>query len=138
MAKTSIQKSIFWVPKSKQVGTKMGSGAPWVASRVVFSVTTFPRTFPRTFYWQLEPQLGSQNGAKMAKKSIQKSIIVLMPLEIDLWVDYAGFCCQNRAMLATKWDQNPMLTSKVHFSNYHASENPNLFDHFGGHFCGHF
>ena len=35
-----------------------------------------------------------------------------MPLEIDLWVDDAGFWCQNRAMLATKWDQTSMLTSK--------------------------
>ena len=54
----------------------------------------------------------------MAKKSIQKSIIFLMPLGTDLWVDYGGFWCQNRAMLATKWDQKSMLTSKGHFSNF--------------------
>ena len=39
-----------------------------------------------------------------------------MPLEIDVWVDYAGLCCQNRAMLATKWDQISMLPSKGHVS----------------------
>ena len=36
-------------------------------------------------------QLGSQNGAKMVKKSISKSIIFLMPLGIDVWVDFGGF-----------------------------------------------
>ena len=55
-----IQKLIFWVPKSKQVGTKMGSVAPWVASRVDFSVALGPPTFPLTFYCQLEFQFGSQ------------------------------------------------------------------------------
>ena len=99
MAKTSIQKSIFWVPKSKQVGTKMGSGAPWVASRVVFSVTTFPPTF----YWQLEPQLGSQNGAKMAKKSIPKSII-FVDASWDRFLD--GFCCILGPKMEPRWCQN--------------------------------
>ena len=69
------------------------------------------------------PQLRSQNGAKMAKKTKQKSIIFLMPLGIDLWVDF-GY--QNRAKLAPKWDQKSMLTPKGVFSKNSSFPNEQL------------
>ena len=48
------------------------------------------------------PQLGSQNGAKMVKKSISKSIIFLMPLGIDVWMDFAGFWEEKWSQVGTK------------------------------------
>ena len=48
------------------------------------------------------PQLGSQNGAKMAQKSMQKCIIFLMPLGIDLWVDFGGFWVPKSSQVGTR------------------------------------
>ena len=47
-------------------------------------------------------QLGPQNGAKMAQKSMQKCIIFLMPLGIDLWVDFGGFWVPKSSQVGTK------------------------------------
>ena len=52
--------------------------------------------------WPTWPQLGSPNGATIAKKSIQKSSIFLMPLGIDLWVDYGGFLVPQASQVGTK------------------------------------
>ena len=39
-----------------------------------------------------------------------------MPLGIDFGRILVDFGCQNRAKLSSKWDQNPMFTSKGVFS----------------------
>ena len=61
-------------------------------------------------------QLGFQNGAKIEQHLKQKSIIFLMPLGIDLWVDYGGFWVPKSSHVGNKWDQKSMLTSKGDFS----------------------
>ena len=58
--------------------------------------------------WPTWVQLGSQDGAKMVKKSISKSIIFLMPLGIDVWMDFARFWEEKWSQVGTK------MGSKIH------------------------